>query len=118
MGSVVRNVEAAALANARNREVLARAAAVHHNVGALSANESFARDLFADIVDNLPVGPITPFGDGWESASEHCMGMIRGELEKILPPEEVQAVATATFAAYVTEEGDPSRLCALCFSDE
>eukprot|EP00969_Alexandrium_andersonii_P372260 15481345-Alexandrium_andersonii.AAC.1 len=81
-------------------------------------NESFARDLFADVVDNLPVDPINSFGDNWESAGERCVEMIRIEFEKILPSEGVQAAAAATFAAYVTQEGDPSRLRALCFSDE
>eukprot|EP00969_Alexandrium_andersonii_P012688 552995-Alexandrium_andersonii.AAC.1 len=75
MSHAVRNAQGASLANERNREALERRAAVRQQVGELSTNDAFARDLFAHCIGGLPVDPVAEFAETWQAAGEICAGM-------------------------------------------
>eukprot|EP00969_Alexandrium_andersonii_P205768 9092014-Alexandrium_andersonii.AAC.1 len=61
--------------------------------------------------------PISGYTEGWDAAGEECMAILKNVIAGVLPEADVDAVATATFALYVTEDGDPARLCALCATE-
>eukprot|EP00969_Alexandrium_andersonii_P047875 2101036-Alexandrium_andersonii.AAC.1 len=81
------------------------------------ANEDVAWNLFSDIPDGLPIDLLERFGNNWNEGSSHCVETLQRHLVEAFLPNEALAIAMAAFSLYVTEEGDPARLCALCVSE-